>query len=72
MQWSNIQPLSLEQIIKISKYPDIVEYKTFELKDFQCLQIDDIEMQLEDFQKSIWTKGFVELRSVVENMAEIV
>nr|KAF6378703.1 hypothetical protein mMyoMyo1_009629 [Myotis myotis] len=46
---------SLEQTIKIIKYPDVVVYSTLELKDFQWMQIDDLEMQLADFQGSIWT-----------------
>lgn len=29
---------------------------------------DDLGKQLVEFQNSIWTQGFVELRSVVENM----
>lgn len=55
---------SLEQTIKIIKCPDVVDNNTLELKDFKLMQIDDLGMQLVDFQNSIWTQGFVELRSV--------
>jgi hypothetical protein len=59
---------SLEETIKIIKYPDVVVYSTLELKDFQWMQIDDLEMQLADFQDSIWTHVFVDLRSKLENL----
>jgi hypothetical protein len=57
---------SLEETFKIIKYLDVVVYSTLELKDSQWMQIDDLEMQLADFQDSIWTHVFVDLRSKLE------
>ncbi|KAK1345167.1 hypothetical protein QTO34_013877 [Cnephaeus nilssonii] len=53
---------SLEQTMKIIKYPDVIVYSSLELNGFQWMQIDDLEMQLAEFQDSIW------LRSKLENL----
>ncbi|KAK1343817.1 hypothetical protein QTO34_014370 [Cnephaeus nilssonii] len=59
---------SLEQTMKIIKYPDVVVYSSLELNGFQWMQIDDLEMQLAEFQDSIWAQVFVNLRSKLENL----
>ncbi|XP_073436047.1 general transcription factor II-I repeat domain-containing protein 2-like [Dendrobates tinctorius] len=59
---------SLEQTMKIIKYPDVVVYSSLELNGFQWMQIDDFEMQLAEFQDSIWAQVFVDLRSKLENL----
>jgi len=59
---------SLEQTMKIIKYPDVVVYSSLELNGFQWMQIDDLEMQLAEFQDSIWAQVFVDLRSKLENL----
>ncbi|XP_071978773.1 general transcription factor II-I repeat domain-containing protein 2-like [Engystomops pustulosus] len=59
---------SLEQTMKIMKYPDVVVYSSLELNGFQWIQIDDLEMQLVEFQESIWGQVFVDLRSKLENL----
>ncbi|XP_069470002.1 general transcription factor II-I repeat domain-containing protein 2A-like [Ambystoma mexicanum] len=59
---------SLEQTMKIIKYPDVVVYNSLELNGFQWMQIDDLEMQLAEFQDSIWAQVFVDLRSKLENL----
>lgn len=59
---------SLKLPIKIIKYHDVVDYNTLILRDFEWMHIDNLELQLADFQNSIWSQGFVKLRSVVENM----
>ncbi|KAK1328732.1 hypothetical protein QTO34_012307 [Cnephaeus nilssonii] len=59
---------SLEQTMKIIKYPDVVIYSSLELNGFQWMQIDDLEMQLAEFQDSIWAQVFVDLRSKLENL----
>ncbi|XP_069610944.1 general transcription factor II-I repeat domain-containing protein 2-like [Ranitomeya imitator] len=58
---------SLEQTMKIIKYPDVVVYSSLELNGFQWIQIDDLEMQLAEFQDSIWAQVF-DLRSKLENL----
>ncbi|KAK1329495.1 hypothetical protein QTO34_011685 [Cnephaeus nilssonii] len=58
----------LEQTMKIIKYPDVVIYSSLELNGFQWMQIDDLEMQLAEFQDSIWAQVFVDLRSKLENL----
>ncbi|KAK1342149.1 hypothetical protein QTO34_016906 [Cnephaeus nilssonii] len=59
---------SLEQTMKIIKYPDVVVYSSLELNGFQWMQIDDLEMQLAEFQDSIWAQVFVDMRSKLENL----
>ncbi|KAM4026769.1 general transcription factor II-I repeat domain-containing protein 2A-like [Anomaloglossus baeobatrachus] len=59
---------SLEQTMKIIKYPDVVVYSSLELNGFQWMQIDDLKMQLAEFQDSIWAQVFVDLRSKLENL----
>ncbi|KAK1346697.1 hypothetical protein QTO34_000557 [Cnephaeus nilssonii] len=59
---------SLEQTMKIIKYPDVVVYSILELNGFQWMQIDDLEMQLAEFQDSMWAQVFVDLRSKLENL----
>ncbi|KAK1346916.1 hypothetical protein QTO34_000776 [Cnephaeus nilssonii] len=59
---------SLEQTMKIIKYPDVVVYSSLELNGFQWMQIDDLEMQLAEFQDSIWAQVFVDWRSKLENL----
>ncbi|KAK1345897.1 LOW QUALITY PROTEIN: hypothetical protein QTO34_008362 [Cnephaeus nilssonii] len=53
---------SLEQTMKIIKYPD------FGIKWFPMDEIDDLEMQLAEFQDSIWAQVYVDLRSKLENL----
>lgn len=59
---------SLEQTIKIIKYPDVVVYNTLESNGFQWMQTDDLEMQLAEFQDTIWAQVFVDLKSKLENL----
>ncbi|KAK1345457.1 LOW QUALITY PROTEIN: hypothetical protein QTO34_007914 [Cnephaeus nilssonii] len=59
---------SLELTMKIIKYPDVVVHSSVELNGFQWMQIDDLEMQLAEFQDSIWARVFVDLRSKLENL----
>ncbi|KAK1342368.1 hypothetical protein QTO34_015133 [Cnephaeus nilssonii] len=54
--------------MKIIKYPDVGVYSSLELNGFQWMQIDDLDMQLAEFQDSIWAQVFVDLRSKLENL----
>ncbi|CAL1531256.1 unnamed protein product [Lymnaea stagnalis] len=59
---------SLEQTFKIIKYPDVVVYTAMDLDDFQWLPIEELELQLAEFQSSNWTTVFVDLRSQLEDL----
>ena len=54
--------------MKIIKYPDAVVYSSLELTEFQWMQIDDLEMQLGEFQDCIRAQVFIDLKSKLENL----
>jgi hypothetical protein len=44
---------SLEVTLKLLKYPDLIAFDSLNLSDFQWLGLENLEMQLVDFQNSV-------------------
>jgi hypothetical protein len=47
---------NMEETLRIIKYPDIKEINTLQLDVFEWLEIEDLEMELIEFQNSIWAR----------------
>ncbi|KAK1340853.1 hypothetical protein QTO34_017248 [Cnephaeus nilssonii] len=52
----------------LGNFPQLNDDNSLELNGFQWMQIDDLEMQLAEFQDSIWAQVFVNLMSKLENL----
>jgi hypothetical protein len=58
----------MEETLRIIKFPDIIEFNTLKLDVFEWLKIEDLEMELIEFQNSIWARKFSDLRIIVDKM----
>lgn len=57
----------LSETLKFIVYPDVISVDKLNLSKFSWLEIEEIEMQLIDFQSSsIWIQKFIELRKELE------
>ncbi|GFV46866.1 uncharacterized protein TNCV_1938891 [Trichonephila clavipes] len=57
----------LSETLKFIMYPDVISFDKLNLSQFDWLEIEELEMQLIDFQSSsIWIQKFIETREKVE------
>ncbi|GFW10593.1 uncharacterized protein TNCV_893881 [Trichonephila clavipes] len=57
----------LLETFKSIKYPDVISFDKLNLSQFDWLEIEELEMQLIDFQSSsIWIQKFIETRKKLE------
>ncbi|GFV00006.1 uncharacterized protein TNCV_4056791 [Trichonephila clavipes] len=53
----------LSETFKFIMYPDVISFDKLNLSQFDWLEIEELEMQLIDFQSSsIWIQKFIETR----------
>ncbi|GFX95956.1 general transcription factor II-I repeat domain-containing protein 2A [Trichonephila clavipes] len=57
----------LSETFKFIMYPDVISFDKLNLSQFDWLEIEELEMQLIDFQSSsIWIQKFIETRKKLE------
>ncbi|GFV23817.1 uncharacterized protein TNCV_960111 [Trichonephila clavipes] len=57
----------LSETLKFIMYPDVISFDKLNLSQFDWLEIEELEMQLIDFQSSsIWIQKFIETREKLE------
>ncbi|GFT37028.1 uncharacterized protein TNCV_175471 [Trichonephila clavipes] len=57
----------LSETFKFVMYPDVISFDKLNLSQFDWLEIEDLEMQLINFQSSsIWIQKFIETRKKLE------
>ncbi|GFX35440.1 uncharacterized protein TNCV_102471 [Trichonephila clavipes] len=57
----------LSETFKFIMYPDVISFDKLNLSQFDWLEIEELEMQLIDFQSSsIWIQKFIEARKKLE------
>ncbi|GFV25896.1 general transcription factor II-I repeat domain-containing protein 2A [Trichonephila clavipes] len=57
----------LSETFKFVMYPDVISFDKLNLSQFDWLEIEELEMQLIDFQSSsIWIQKFIEIRKKLE------
>ncbi|GFX71206.1 general transcription factor II-I repeat domain-containing protein 2A [Trichonephila clavipes] len=61
----------LSETFKFIMHPDVISFDKLNLSQFYWLEIEELEMQLIDFQSSsIWTQKFIETREKLELIKE--
>jgi hypothetical protein len=48
----------MEETIRIINFPDIIKFEALKLDAFKWLEIEELEMELIEFQNIIWAKNF--------------
>ncbi|GFT28843.1 dimer_Tnp_hAT domain-containing protein [Trichonephila clavipes] len=57
----------LRETFRFITYPDVISFDKLNLSQFDWLEIEELEMQLIDFQSSsIWIQKFIEARKKLE------
>ncbi|GFU08113.1 general transcription factor II-I repeat domain-containing protein 2A [Trichonephila clavipes] len=57
----------LSETFKFVMYPDVISFDKLNLSQFDWLEIEELEIQLIDFQSSsIWIQKFIEIRKKLE------
>lgn len=57
-----------EPLINFIKYPDTFDLETTKIDQLEWLKLENLEMQLAEFQSSsIWKQKFIDLRYEIEN-----
>ncbi|GFS84234.1 dimer_Tnp_hAT domain-containing protein [Trichonephila clavipes] len=57
----------LSETFKFIMYPDVISFDKLNLSQFNWMEIEELEMQLIDFQSSsIWIQKFIETRKKLE------